>query len=239
MRRPGRTRLACAALLLAWAGAARSAAIEVAPVVHELAADRSALTLTVSNRGPAPVTVQLRAFDWTQPEGSDRLDPSPDAMLSPAIFEIAPGASQIVRAWVPAPVEAGRGRAWRLLIDELPVATAEATQAVRVMLRLSVPVFRAAARPLPPGLDTRIDAAGRRLVMSNRGGTWLRLRELGLSPGGGAAVTPQAPPLAYLLPGAERAWPLPDTAALRTGDTVMLSARTDAGRIEVPVVVAH
>lgn len=77
--------------------------------------------MTVSNRGDAAVTLQVRGFTWTQEGGEDRLVPVTDVIVAPAIFSLAAGGAQVVRALVQAPA-ADRERTYRLLIDELPGA---------------------------------------------------------------------------------------------------------------------
>ncbi|HSV71549.1 MAG TPA: fimbria/pilus periplasmic chaperone [Methylibium sp.] len=231
------TAFACrvtAVLALLGATAAGAASIEVSPVIHRLAPARSALAMTVSNRGSEPVMVQLRPYDWTQDAGGDRLEPAPDVIVSPPMVSLEPGGQQVVRAWFPAAAPA-HGRAWRMLIDEIPTAEGGG-EPVRVALRLSVPVFRAAARPEPAGAVWTIDAATRRLSVANTGGDWLRLRALSLTDARGATLHPAAAGTSYVLPGARRAWSLAE-APLRPGDTLRLSAQTDAGPLDVPVVV--
>lgn len=228
-------RRTAAVLALLGATAVGAASIEVSPVIHRLAPERSALAMTVSNRGSEPVMVQLRPFDWTQDAGGDRLEPAPDVLVSPPMFRLEPGSQQVVRAWFPDTGPA-HGRAWRVLIDELPPARDTEQEPVRVALRLSVPVFRAALRPEPAGAAWTLDASTRRLTVANAGGDWLRLRDLTLTDARGATLRPAGAGTSYVLPGAQRAWSLAE-APLRPGDTLRLSARTDAGAVEVPVVV--
>lgn len=221
-------------LLASLAGVA--ATLEVAPVMHELAPNRNSLSMTVANHGDAPVTVQVRGFVWSQDERQERLEPADDVLLSPPIFTLGAGRSQTVRALFPAH-DGSAERTYRLLIDEIPGA--EPTDVpVRFALRLSVPVFRLAEARRPAHVVWQLQTDGR-LVALNDGGTRDRLREVSLVLPGGDRVQPSAPATHYVLPGARRVWSLDaKSRPLRAGETVTLTAQTDAGRVELPLVVA-
>ncbi len=226
-------RLLLALGLSGWALAAAAAAIEVAPVSHELAPGKTALSMTISNRGDGDVTVQVRGFVWTQADGQDQLLPASDVVVAPAIFSLAPGRQQVLRALVP-PAPAGQERSYRLLIDELP--SADAAGQVRMALRLSVPVFVHGAAAAPSRLAGRLDAAQGRITVSNAGGVRARIHDLALVTASGERIgaAPQAGP--YVLGGAQRTWSVAPSRPLAAGAPMALTAFTDAGRIEVPLV---
>ena len=226
------------ALLLALAApcAAMAAVIEVAPVSHELAPGQQALSMTVTNRADSGVSLQVRGFAWTQDDGQDRLLPAADVLVAPAIFSLAPGQSQVLRAALRAPATLREG-SYRLLIDELPMAGE--TGQVRMALRLSIPVFVPGSARAPARLAWQIDAAGRAVVVSHQGGQRERVHELALVTASGQRVPASPDGGPYVLAGAQRRWALPvGPATLRPGEAVTLVALTDAGRVEVPLVVA-
>lgn len=223
------------AISFAWAGPAIAAALEVTPVVHELAASKQALSMTVANRGAGPATLQVRAFHWAQVDGEERLSAATDVVLSPAIFSVEAGRSQTVRALF-AGGAADRERSYRILIDELPQASD--ADPLRFALRLSIPVFQQAAVATPASLGWRLEAGSRRLVATNGGGRRERVRELLLVSDSGTAQ-PGNPGGAYLLAGTTRSWALdPRAIVLKPGDRWTLRTQTDAGPIEVPLVVS-
>lgn len=228
--------LAAVVLLLAAFGAAATT-LDVSPVSHELGADRPALAMTLGNRGTEPVTLQVRGFAWTQPDGSDRLLPAAEVLVAPAIFVLAPGQSQVLRALVQGAASA-QERSYRLLIDELPGRDADAS--VRMALRLSVPVFvRGAGTPAAARLEARLPPGNAALIVGNLGAARERIHQLELLTADGQRIEALRAGGPYLLAGAERRWVLPDAArALPAGAGLRLSALTDAGRIEVPLVVA-
>lgn len=225
--------VALAVLLIALGPAARAAALEVAPVSHDLAPGVSALSMTVSNRGAAAVHLQLRGYAWRQDGGEDRLLPADEVIVAPAIFSLAPGQSQTVRALIRG-AASDRERSYRLLLDELPGD--EPDSHVRMALRLSIPVFLAAGPARPAQLEWQFDAARRVLSVANLGAARERVRELSLRGSDGQRLALLGGATPYVLAGAQRHWSVP--AALPPGARLNLSAQTDAGPIEVPLVVA-
>jgi fimbrial chaperone protein len=231
------TRGLLAASLCSASAMCRAASFEVAPVVHELAPEQQALAMTLANRGTATATAQVRVFRWAQIDGKETLSPAPQVIVSPAIFELEPGQSQLVRALFP-PEPADQERSYRFLIDEIP--DANAVEPLRFALRLSVPVFRLPALPAAAALSWRLDTASRSLVATNAGGRRERIREIVLTAeAGGARIEPAGDGGLYLLAGQQRRWSVPALAAApRPGERWTLTAQTDGGRIEVPLVAA-
>lgn len=223
--------------LLAVGPAANPAAtLEVAPVVHELPPGRNALSMSVANRGSAAATVQVRCFVWSQVDGQDRLVPADGVLLSPAVFTIGVGATQTVRALF-ADDRAPQERTYRLLVDEIP--RSDDGERVRFALRLSVPVFMAATGQQAAALNWKVEAGTQTLTAVNQGGARERVREIELRRHGGERLRATNAAGPYLLAGAVRGWSLAGAAAtLRPGEPVTLSAQTDAGPVEVSLVVA-
>lgn len=228
-------RLATLGAALASTGAL-AAALEASPVVHEVPSGRSSLAMSISNRGAARVTVQVRAFEWSQPGGEEQLAPAPAVLLSPPMFTLEPGRSQIVRALLPAatPGAPARERTWRLLVDEIPGPEA-GDAPIRFALRLSIPVFHAAPQQAGAALDARRDAHA--VVLGNAGGRRMRLREIALVGADGERWPLPGPAFIDLLAGAQRRWPWPVAA----GSTAPLKivAVGEAGPVEVPLEVAR
>jgi fimbrial chaperone protein len=69
--------------------------LQVAPV-SVVIDDRSAI-VELSNAGDEPISVQLRAYRWTQDDTGDHQTPADDLIASPPQARIAPGARQIAR----------------------------------------------------------------------------------------------------------------------------------------------
>ena len=234
----GATGALLALLTLLLPAAAHAQALEVAPVVVDMPAGQSTATLSVVNRGGTPTVVQARAFAWDQAGADDRLTSTGGLAISPPISKIEAGATQLIRIAVR---ERG-GEAeqpYRILLDELPPPAEPG--AVRVALRISMPVFVQPPRPGKAELDwaVRPGVGGQpELVARNRGKRRTRLVDMKLAlPGGrNATVEPNTNP--YVLPGAERRWRLTAPAAAFTGvSSVQLAAETDAGALSETVGV--
>ena len=215
---------------------ATAAAIEVAPVSHDLAPGQTILSMTISNRADTETTLQVRGFAWTQDNGRDHLLPADDLLVAPAIFSVAPGRSQVLRVRVPR-VAAGREASYRLLIDELP-ALADSGQ-VRMALRLSVPVFAHGVAPVAARLGARLDIVRRTVTLVNQGGSRARVHALDLVTTGGERIAAKSVDGPYLLSGAQREWSFAaGERAASAGGGVSVVALTDAGRVEVPLVAS-
>lgn len=228
-------RLAASGAGLASTGAL-AAALEVSPVVHEVPSSRSALAMSISNRSSASVTVQVRAFEWSQPDGEEQLLPAPAVLLSPPIFTLEPGRSQLVRALLPAvaPGAAARERSWRLFVDEIPGARTDDAP-IRFALRLSIPVFHAAPLQASAALDALRDDGA--LVLRNQGSRRARLRDIALVGVNGERWALPGPAFIDLLAGAQRRWPLPVAAG--SAGPLKIVAVGEAGTIEVPLETAR
>lgn len=226
------TRFLLAAWILLLNSAAQAGALTVNPIRLELAGGQAATSLTVGNAADGPTTVQVSVQVWQHRDGIDVLEPATgrDApLVTPPIFRLAPGGSQIVRigfASRTAPVEEGR---WRLVVEEVPQPEAVPVALTRIAtrLRLSLPLFRRPAAP-QPALAWQWSDDRRALLVENRGNTTERI-DRALVADGDAEATALAGPV-YLFPGETRrvalAAPAPASARLRVDGS--LSVADDA-----------
>ncbi len=130
--------VACSALLAAipmpvWAGT-----LQVDPIRLEIDSGRRSATLRVRNQEAMPVTIRAYALAWTQAEGEDRYAETQAVIVSPPIFTIPGGASQLIRVGL-RPQAAATPAAYRLMVEEVPQATPGG--GVQVALRLNIPLF--------------------------------------------------------------------------------------------------
>lgn len=206
--------------------AANAGALTVNPIRLELAAGLAATSMTIGNAADAPATVQVSVQRWQHRDGVDELEPATggDApIVTPPMFQLAPGASQIVRigfAGRHAMAEEGR---WRLVVEELPQAQLQALPValtpvqIATRLRISLPLFRLPA-VVRSQLDWQLERASSgsspALAVVNRGTTTERIDRAQLH-GGDAALAGIAGPV-YLFPGEQRRFPLPASAIAAT-----------------------
>lgn len=185
---------------------ANAQGLAIAPIMVDAPADGGAASLSISSGLDHDVTVQVRVFDWTQAAGEDQLEPAKGLRFAPEIFTLRPGSSQVVRMSVPDTDGAG---AWRIIIDELPSASAApATPAAQLSIRLRYVLAMFAGAPAAPEALVAVMAPGA-LELRNPGPGWLRLHNLSLQTENGGAV-PAGPGIVYLLPGSEMRFAPPE-----------------------------
>lgn len=120
-------------------------AIRVAPVIINMAAKgRSKITLTNTNK--QDVTYSLRAFEWKQVNGLDKLDRAKDFIITPPIITLKPGERREVRIGLNQPNKEPIEKTYRLEIQEIPRNDEQQTSSgARTILRVLLPVFIAPA----------------------------------------------------------------------------------------------
>jgi fimbrial chaperone protein len=216
---------------------ARAQALEVAPILVELAAGQMATTLTATNKGARGVSVQIRPFQWEQSGNTDHLTPTDQLAVGPPITELGAGDTQTFRLVLRRPAT-GTEASYRILLDEIPPPPEPGT--VRVALRLSIPVFAEPEARVAPSLTWRIVSDGNgnaELIGVNRGTRHLRIVNpmLALQQGTSLRVVPNQNP--YVLPAAERSWRIEGGARLKPGLTVRLTATTEQEAVDASVMV--
>ena len=218
-------------------GPARAQGLQISPIMVEFLPGQMTTTLLVNNKSPLAASLQLRPFQWTQVGGVDTLTPTAELAVSPPITGIGGGEAQTFRI-VLRHEATTREASYRLLLDQLPPPGSAGT--VRVVLRLSIPVFADPDRRLERSLTWRIvlDQHGASLVAVNGGGGHVRILNpvLTLAGGGRAVVTTGQGP--YILPDSTRSWPIRATSPLRSGSTLHLVATSDGGPIDAMVQVS-
>jgi fimbrial chaperone protein len=205
------------AVALSLGPAAHAAAVVLWPINPTIAADQRATALWVENRGSDPVTLQVRAFGWSQSNGEDHYAQQDEVVASPPIATVAPGKRQLVRVIRRDGAPQDAERSYRLLIDELPppLEAARPGQTIAhlaVQMRYSIPLFtyRNPANPAPPALNARIIAEGdkRFVQISNAGQVHARLVDLRMAQGS-RPVSILSGLVGYVLPGVTMRWQLP------------------------------
>jgi len=201
--------------LALWLGTATAATpdeLRIEPVSLTLQPGQSAATLWLGNGGAAPLHAQVRVFAWSQADGGEVLSPTRELAVSPPLVQVPAQGRQLVRVVRIAGDDAPPAEAaYRLIVDQLPGGDPAAH-----LLRYSIPVFAAPARPpAGPRLSARIeeDVTGRRLLrLENSGDRHARVADLAFV-GTGGQVHVVAPNLAgYVLAGSYKHWPLPADA---------------------------
>ncbi|WP_241517289.1 molecular chaperone [Herbaspirillum aquaticum] len=216
--------------------AAWASNFEIAPVVLELSSSRTAGVIKIVNNDNHNVSLQLRAYDWNQADSKDELQPSQNLILSPPVFNLAPGASQVIRVVAKQPA-ASNEIAYRLLIDEIPSATEGA--AINFKFRISMPVFIAPVGSPRAQLEYQLRAGKPlRLLVENSGNRRARLLDLALTLPNGKKLSAPAGGNPYTLAGITRQYLIETDTPLAVGSRVKLTANSDAGPIDAELTVA-
>jgi len=212
-------------------GMGRAQSLTVLPVNIQLASKQKATTLTVINQGDADTSIQIRAYAWSQHDGTDQLAESNVILISPPLATLAPGASQIVRLLLRHPAE-GREESYRILLDQIPPPAEPGV--IRVVLRMSIPVFALPSGRAVANLQFHFERAATQmyLVASNSGPLHESFHDLSLWTDSGLKLKTSVNALEYVLGGSTRRWPIaPEDGALLQQGTVRLKAIGNTGPI--------
>lgn len=232
--------LACAGAL-ALAAPAWTASFSISPVRVELSPQEATAAITVTNTGEEAVSIQLRALSWRQEANEDKLEPTRDLVATPPVFTVPPGESQIVRVGLRRPPQADRQVPFRAIFEEIPgPAPPQGGPALRITLRISIPVFYAPKEGLKAALTWRLErqAGGQPiLAVKNSGGASALIGDLAfLRPGTVAALAEQKN-FAYVLPGAERRFPVGLPSGLAPGERLQVRTTIDGQPATAEVTV--
>lgn len=158
---------------------AAAASFVVNPVRVSLAASQRVIALTVRNNGSAPVRVQAQPMRWSAQGEADHYETTDQLLVSPPLFALEPGATQIVRVGLRNPRTGPLEQTYRLYLTEVPGPVGADFQGLAMTLRLGIPIFvqpAVAVRPALTGELTRV-AKGFELKIVNRGLAHARLIE--------------------------------------------------------------
>jgi len=226
-----------AACLAGWGGAAVAAALQISPVLVELAPTQGASGIMLRNPGSTPIYGQVRIYGWEQADGDDVLSPTDDIQASPPIIQVPPGGEQLVRLVRVSKNAPSLQQGFRLIIDEIPDPSSPGVNGVVLRLRYSVPVFVSGTTPSPePELAWRAERAGGDWVvrLSNSGSRYAQVAALQILNGAGKPVAEVEGLLGYALANRARQWSIPakqgaagpvKIRAMINGDTVTVSPR--------------
>jgi len=132
-----------------------AAAFEVNPVRLELDGAARAVVMTVRNQSMETQRFQVSAHAWSQDgDGRASLQPTQELFFFPAMLTLGPGESRPIRVGVssaPRDLE----RSFRLIVEELPpLQPAAPVMGLKVLTRVSIPVFVA---PLRKEAESRVE----------------------------------------------------------------------------------
>lgn len=216
------------------AAPASAGSFKINPVQVTLTADAKAASLTITNADLAPVSVHATALGWTQPDGRDLLSPAPEVIISPPIFTIAPGQSQLVRVGLRA---RGSASAYRLIFEEIPRGQPAQGQ-IQVNLRLNLPLYLVPAGASSARLEWHAfaDHSGALVIEGrNLGGRHARIT--GIDAPHNGTTEPLSRAMGDILPGSRRRWEVGKHPSLNLGQPLDLILRGPSGESHARVAV--
>lgn len=195
---------ACLAASAAVPAPAVAGSLQIDPIRLEINAGRRTATLRVTNQEQSPVAIRAYALGWTQVNGEDRYEETSAVILSPPIFTIPAGGTQLIRLGLRNP--AGGPRAFRVMVEEVPQASPGG--GVQVALRLNLPLFVSIA----PGQASELSWAASRgtdgrwtIEASNAGRNFVRVEPAAAEAATGVDFA-AGTNLGVVLPGSRRRW---------------------------------
>lgn len=223
---------AMAWLLLAGPGAAAELSLMPVAVQLDRSTDRS--TVRVTNNGSAPVVLQADAIRWHREAGVDRDEASDDLIVSPGVFTIGPGRTQVVRVGLRRTAASDREQTYRLVLREVPSQAAEPAMVqgnVRVLVTLRLPVYVAPdAVRQEQRWHARYDEQGRLVAqVTNHGNVHYRVAGVRVQGDARQAFHVTQGPESVVFPGEVRRFALAALAQADTARPVTLEVMTDAG----------
>ena len=234
--------LICLGFTAFHSSATYAGAFSVLPVRVYLDAKQSSTSLEITNNAKHPVTIQAQTFDWTQLTGKSELTPTADLIVSPPIFQLAPESTQTIRL---ALVDTNGGarainseKAFRLILEEVPIVDTLGGSGVRIKLRMSLPVFIAPSAA-KSALDWEVinDCTAKPVLRAtNSGNRHAQIVKLTLLHPDSNAELESVRPSKYVLAGESMQWELQGTLA-DWPDLVKLATRSTAGSHTLDVLI--
>lgn len=172
----------------------------------EAVAPQQSVALKLRNVGDKSITGQVRIFAWRQENGADVLEPTDAVTVSPPIVEIRPGTDYTIRVVRTASAPIVGEETYRVVVDQVPDASARRNGVIAVVMRYVVPAFFVSSEAGQGRLSWSIARRGGKAVLtaSNTGDRTVRLRDLSL---GGTLLAKNL--AGYVLGHSERSWKLP------------------------------
>ena len=224
-------------LAASFAGAAE---FSVNPVRVALSVKEKVAALHVRNTGETDVVIQAKVVSWNQQHAKDSFQSTKEVLVTPPIVTIPPGGTQIIRAGLRRAPDTDTELSYRLFLEEVPDHTQSPDNGLRMITRLSLPVFVAPGEvPASPSLRWAVQRGPEQSLLVaayNDGNGHAQIANLSLALPDGQRLS--LPGLHYLLPGNDNIWVV-DTrdAAITRTPTVTLSATVNGLNVNVRMQV--
>lgn len=212
--------------------------LRVTPVLVDIQAPVMGSSLTMSNNGGRPITVQVRIFKWSQQDGENLYTPAKGVAVSPPMMILQPNTDSILRIVRTATEPLIKEESYRLVVDQLPDSKLRHKKGTTVsfVVRHNIPVFFSPAGELEPQLSWKaVPVKGGYQVMAINNGT----RHIGIAEvklWGGQTMLGQLDGLAgYALAGSSGSF----FVRTRSGEKPNRIQAVDTARSPIDDVIRH
>lgn len=192
----------------------KASALGVFPTGLILSAKDPIANITLINEKDEPVTVQLELVRWQQQAEKDIYTATTAIIATPSIFILPPHESQLVRLGLEKPEFVHREITYRLFAQEVVPRIKSEGNALRMAIRLSIPLIIKALGPVQQKVIWHGSASKGQytIIAENKGNNVVFVNQLqGLSAEKKALTQPQNT-FAYILPGSKKTWTLRSTS---------------------------
>lgn len=204
-----RYRLLAGGVLLMMAPWVQAASLSVNPVMITLDGSNAISAMTITNRGDDNVVMQASINAWSIQDNQERYQSTTALVVSPPVFELAAGASQIIRVGLSDTTPSTREQSFRVFLEQAPATpgdsppvekdfmaalaigpasqhssgTSQTPRAIQMMLRIGIPVF--VTPSVVPARElswsaSRLNDGRLRVEASNQGNAHVRISRLSL-----------------------------------------------------------
>lgn len=185
-----------------------AASFEVSPIRVTFQPNESSALMTVRNEGDEKLRLQISVMAWDQSkEGEMVLKPTDDIIFYPTLLTVEPGAQRNLRVGNKSIVVA-KEQSYRIIVEELPSNTKLQGTGVRIVTKMSIPIFIKPAKAEVRNQIERIALRGSEITFDvrNQGNVHIQPRELRVKGTGvdGSVRLEHKIPGWYILAGGQR-----------------------------------
>ena len=225
------------ALTLFFAAESWASTFNVSPLQVILSTGASSALVEIRNQAMEPLRLQLSVTAWEQsPAGEMIVTPTEDLVLFPMLVTLEPGETRKVRLGTASPAAATE-KAYRVFVEELPSREeqAQAAGTIRVLTRLSIPVFLQPGKHIAAGNvhGVTVKDGVASFEITNTGNVHFsarHIRVIGMA-ASGDVIGEEGVEGWYILAGGSRRYDVPVTSIKQCSDirTLAVEAQTDIG----------
>ncbi len=206
----------------------------VSPVKVDLTERKKVISLQVYNNGRSATSIQAELMQWKQEQGIDiQKNISHDILITPPIFTLAPGETQVVRVGLRRPADTSQELSYRLFLQEIPAPNISQNQGLTMLMRISLPVFVEPNQlKVAENLQWKVEKTPSNellLRVDNAGNAHSQITEFNVQLMNGDELKKQGN--FYILPGSHQQWTFKLKSPIQANERIKLKAKTSSGHV--------